>query len=601
MKVTVMTTMFKNYRLTVSLALSFLLFAAWARAESPSTNEQPATPVVSLVYPALGVSAERKVDVAWNRYYSHAGLTDILTRLHQAFPNLTKLYSIGQSTEGRDLWCIEVTARNVGNPDRKPAMYLDGNIHGNEVQAGEVVVYTAWYLCHQYDRLDRVKALLDNYVFYLVPMTNPDGRDFWLADSNGARSARTGSTPIDNDRDGIADEDDCEDLNGDGVVTLMRIKDPQGRYKAHPDYPQHMMIRARPDEPGEYTLLGWEGIDNDGDGRINEDGRGGYDLNRNWAWDWQPVYIQYGAMDYPFSQPETRAVADFVLAHPNIATGQCFHNNGGMILRGPGREGGEIKGADDRLLQMIADRGEKILPYYRSMISWKDLYTTWGDEDSWLYGARGILSYTCEMWTTKNLYKHTGESSEEQEAEFLRHVLLDDGVVAWRPYDHPTYGPIEIGGLRKEWGRIPPSFLLEEELHRCMAFALYHASVMPLLRIAEVAVEPLGDRLFKIWVTVENSRPMPTRTAQDVDHHISPPDLVTIRGDDLKVLSGGQVIDRFFQRVQTAESRSERVELETIEGMQATRVQFIVQGLGPFIITVDSARGGLLQKDGSLP
>ena len=125
---------------------------------------------------------------------------------------------------------------------------------------------------------------------------------------------------------------------------MMRIKDPQGRQKRHPDYPEHLMIRAKPDEPGEYTLLGWEGIDNDGDGRVNEDGRGGYDLNRNWSWDWQPAYIQYGAMDYPFSQPEPRAVARFVLAHPNIAAGQCFHNNGGMILRGPGRDGGEMKG-----------------------------------------------------------------------------------------------------------------------------------------------------------------------------------------------------------------------------------------------------------------
>jgi hypothetical protein len=592
---------FASHRFAALLILSLLL-APWTRAESPATSEQTETPAtVSLAYPALGVSAKRKVDVAWNRFYTHAGLGDILARLHQAFPELTKPYSLGKSTEGRDLWCLEVTARNVGNPDRKPGMYLDGNIHGNEVQAGEAVAYTAWYLCHQYDRLDRVKTLLDNYVFYLVPMTNPDGRDFWLANHDGAMSGRTGSTPIDNDRDGVADEDDCEDLNGDGVVTMMRIKDPQGRYKPHPDYPNHMMVRVKPDEAGEYTLLGWEGIDNDGDGRVNEDGRGGYDLNRNWAWDWQPQYIQYGAMNYPFSQPECRAVADFAIAHPNIAASQCFHNNGGMILRGPGREGGEMKDSDGRLLAMIAERGEKILPYYRSMISWKDLYTTWGDEEAWFYGARGVLAYTCEMWTTSNLYKNGEEPSEEQEAEFVKHVLLDDGVVAWRPYNHPTYGPIEIGGLKKEWGRTPPSFLLEEELHRCMAFALYHASMMPVLRISEVAIEPLGDRLFKVWVTIENSRPMPTRTGQDIDHHISPPDIVSICGDGIKTLSGGLVTDRFFKRVRAAESRPERVELDTLDGMETTRVQFIVEGSGPFTIIVDSAKGGLLQKEGSLP
>ena len=171
-------------------------------------------------FPALGISAERKVPVAWNRFYDHTGLTAILARLHRAFPELTRLYSIGKSTQGRHIWCLEVTARNVGDPNRKPGMYIDGNIHGNEVQAGETVAYTAWYLCHQYGRLDKVTSLLDERVFYLLPSINPDGRDFWL--HQGGR-ARSGLEPLDNDRDGVADEDDVEDLNGDGNITMMRI------------------------------------------------------------------------------------------------------------------------------------------------------------------------------------------------------------------------------------------------------------------------------------------------------------------------------------------------------------------------------------------
>jgi hypothetical protein len=551
--------------------------------------------------PALGASYPPKVEVAWNRFYDHAGLGSILARLHGAFPDLTELYSIGKSTEGRDLWCLEVTARKVGDPKRKPGMYIDGNIHGNEVQAGEAVAYTAWYLCHQYGRLDRVTALLDDYVFYLVPMVNPDSRDRWLHDTDRARSSRGGSAPVDNDRDGVADEDDCEDLNGDGSITQMRIKDPQGRWKRHPDYPESLMVRAKPDEPGEYTLLGWEGIDNDGDGRVNEDGAGGYDMNRNYPYDWQPPYIQYGARDYPLSQPETRAVADFVLAHPNIAASQCYHNSGGLILRGPGREGGAMEDADEQLLVTIGAQGERILPYYRSVITWKDLYSTWGDEDAWLYGARGILAYTNEMWTDRNLYKGSQPPSDEDEADFIKHVLLGDGFVPWKPYQHPTYGPIEIGGRKKEWGRTPPSFLLEEELHRNMAFTLYHAGTMPKLRISDVNVVPLGGRAFKVWVTVENPRLMPTRTARDVACQISPPDIVSLHGDNIQVLSGGRVTDRFFRRVEAVECRPERVGLETIAGMDAERVQFVLRGTGSFTVTVDSAKGGLLRRDGVLP
>jgi hypothetical protein len=102
-------------------------------------------------------------------------------------------------------------------------------------------------------------------------------------------------------------------------------------------------------------------------------------------------------------------------------------------------------------------------------------------------------------------------------------------------------------------------------------------------------------------MTIENDRPMPTRTGQDRDHHINPPDLVSVRGSDLRVLSSGLVTDRFFKQVQAVEYRPERVELDTIDGMDATRVQFIVQGSGSFTVTVDSAKGGLLRKDGSLP
>ena len=585
-------------KIRVCAVASMLSCWFWSAA---SGGQPKATDPADGALPALGASYPRKVDVAWNRFYDHAGLGSILARLHEAFPDLTELYSIGKSTEGRDLWCLEVTARNVGDPDRKPGMYIDGNIHGNEVQAGEVVAYTAWYLCHQYGRLDRVTALLDNYVFYLVPMVNPDGRDFWLRDCNGAMSARGGSTPTDNDRDGVADEDDCEDLNGDGVITLMRIKDPQGRWKRHPDYPEYLMIRAKPDEPGEYTLLGWEGIDNDGDGRVNEDGRGGYDMNRNYAYDWQPSYIQYGARDYPLSQPETRAVADFVLAHPNIAAAQCYHNSGGMILRGPGREGGEMKSADERLLEIDRRTGRAnpaLLPLDHHLE--RPLHDL---------GRRGHLALRRpghpgvhrEMWTTSNLYKSDQPPSDEEEAEFIKQVLLGDGVVAWRPYNHPTYGPIEIGGSKKEWGRTPPSFLLEEELHRNMAFTLYHAGTMPLLRIGDVTVDAAGRQ--PVQGLGDGGEPADDADA-DRPGRGPPHQPAGCRLDPRRRCQGR--LERARHRPVLQAGRGRRVPPgaggigdHQRHGGRARAVHR--PGQRPFTVTVDSARGGLLRKKTALP
>jgi len=572
----------------------------WCHAAEPSSRKARDVDPSDHAFPALGLPVSRKVPVAWNQFYDCKGLEGILARLHKAFPRLTRLYSLGTSVEGRELWCLEVTSREGGDAARKPGMYIDGNIHGNEVQGGEVVAYTAWYLCHQYGQLPKVTDLLDHYVFYLVPTINPDGRDHWFHRPHTTHSSRTGVKPVDNDRDGALDEDDLDDLDGDGSITQMRLRDPHGDYRQHPQFP-NIMLRVGPEETGDYTLLGNEGLDNDGDGRVNEDPVGGYDMNRNWGWDWQPNYIQGGAHEYPFSLPETRAVAEFILDRPNIAAFQSYHNFGGMILRGPGRDGGNIRPGDERVLRTIADRGEKILPFYRSMIIYRDLYTVWGGEVDWLYSARGILGFTDEIWNLRSLGKTVENPDNEAQSAFLRYVMLNDGVVPWKSFDHPTYGQIEIGGFKKQWYRTPVSFLLEEECHRNMAFSLYHADQMPRLSIEEVDMERLGQGLYRVWVSIRNERMISTRTQQDVQHHISAPDRVSLQGPDVKVLSSGRVTNRFFKQVEPSERRPDVFELDAVPGGETVRIQFVVQGEGRFTITVDSAKGGLLTSRQELP
>ena len=241
------------------LALAFLV--CWPVVAPAATfDRKPAASDPSdHAFPALGSSMERKVPVEWNRFYDHAGLGAILARLNKVFPNLTRLYSIGRSVEGRDLWCLEVTARKVGDPKRKPGMYIDGNIHGNEVQGGEAVAYTAWYLCHQYGELEKVTDLLDHYVFYLIPTINPDGRDRWLHQAQTASTSRSGLRPYDNNHDGLLDEDDVDDLDGDGSITQMRIKDPNGRWKPHPQFPDYLMVQVPPDEKVHTRCWAWKG------------------------------------------------------------------------------------------------------------------------------------------------------------------------------------------------------------------------------------------------------------------------------------------------------------------------------------------------------
>ena len=115
-------------------------------------------------------------------------------------------------------------------------------------------------------------------------------------------------------------------------ILQMRIADPHGEHRSHPEDPR-VMLRVKPGEQGEWTRLGTEGIDNDGDGRVNEDPPGYLDMNRNWGFMWQPYYVQSGSGDFPFSAANTKAISDFISTKPNICFAFAFHNYGGMFLR----------------------------------------------------------------------------------------------------------------------------------------------------------------------------------------------------------------------------------------------------------------------------
>jgi len=280
---------------------------------------------------ALGAPNNPKVQVVWDRFYDYKELTGLLQKLNAAYPELTRLESLGKTYEGRDIWCITITNFKNGNEADKPAYYIDAAIHANEIQGTEVALYTAWFLLESYNQNPFVKNLLDTKTFYIVPVQSIDSREAFL---HTPLELRSGKVPRDDDGDGLIDEDGPDDLNHDGYISQMRIRIKGGRWKSDPDYP-NMMVRCKPDEEGEFELLGEEGIDNDGDGFINEDGPGGYDPNRNWGWLWKPNYIQSGADHYPFSIPETKAIGEFLKKHPNILTSESYHNSGGMLLIGP--------------------------------------------------------------------------------------------------------------------------------------------------------------------------------------------------------------------------------------------------------------------------
>ena len=548
-------------------------------------------------FPGLGADRAPVVEIPWNRLYPYDDILAHLDRLAAQWPAMLTHEVIGHSVEGREMRVYTLNNPATGVADDKPAMWVDGNVHGNEVQGSEVVVYLTWYLLENYGSNPRVTELVDGTAFYLLPSVNPDGRDHWFQGAHTASSSRTGVQPTDNDRDGRYDEDPPNDLDGDGSIVQMRKYVPgKGTHRLNADDPR--ILERVPNDgetpPGDYVLFRSEGFDDDGDGRINEDDVGGYDMNRAWPSSWQPEHVQFGAGPYPLYWPETRCVARFIADKPNIAAAQSFHNTGGMILRGPGAEVyGTYPRADVAVYDKLGADGEIMLPFYRYMIIWRDLYSVFGGFVNWTYEGLGIISFTNELWTrSRNSPDDRLPGGSEGRHWFDDHLLMSAGFVEWHEVEHPDLGTVEVGGFKKDIGRVPPTFLMEEELHRNALFCIRHAEEMAIVAIGEPEVSDLGGGLTAIDVVFENERLIPTRTALAASKGIGRPDVLGITGDGIEVLVGG---------IRSDVLRPERLDFQELEpayllredgigSHERLRVRWIVRGSGEVTLSFEGEK-----------
>jgi hypothetical protein len=561
-----------------------------------------------------GTAADKapRVDIAWNRLYDYEEVYALFDRLAAAYPDKLSVYERkGLSSQSRELRVYVLNNPATGPDTVKPAMWIDANVHGNEVQGAEVVLYTAWYLLENYDSNPRVRELVDRAAFYLLPSVNPDGRAAWFNSAGTSSTSRSGQMPLDNDRDGVADEDGYDDLDGDGHITSMRKYVPgAGTHRLDPDDPRVMQLVPR-DAPvrGDWILLGREGIDNDGDGQLNEDGPGGYDMNRAWPSSWQPGHVQYGAGPYPLYWPETRFIARFIYEHPNIAAVQSFHNAGGMILRGPGAEWqGDYPGADNAVYDALGREGERMLPFYRYLVIWSGLYTVHGGFTDWTNDGLGIISFANELWNGGQYFQSPGLSEQQDDPDspiagqrgnywFDDRLEFGDQFVDWTPFDHPQYGKVELGGWKKTRGRVPPRFMQEELAHRNMAFTLFQAEELPLVRFGETRVEQVGGDVWRVWVDIANDRIAPTITARAAQNNVVPPDVLTLDGN-VNVITAGWVSNRFRPG---ATDMIEQHDLKRIllrdgaPGRTTRTIEYLVRGSGGFTLQYASAKGGTVE------
>lgn len=270
----------------------------------------------------------------YSRYHSYEALASALRDLAQAHPSLARLVEVARTREGRTVWAIEIGSRTGVPPGERPGVLVAANFEANQAIGSEIALYTAESLLTGYATSPEIRQRLDALTIYVVPRVNVDGAERLFASI--ATGQRTNARPFDDDNDGRVDEDGPDDLNKDGVISVMRVKDPNGPYMLHPDDPR-VLRRADPQkgDAGGYAVY-WEGLDDDGDGFYNEDPLGGVDLNRNFQH--QYPYYQPAAGPYMVSEPETRGLMEFVIQRRNIAAILTFGESDNLVMS-PTRRG----------------------------------------------------------------------------------------------------------------------------------------------------------------------------------------------------------------------------------------------------------------------
>ena len=215
------------------------------------------------------VKESQAQDIKYDHNHTHAEVVKYLKGVVKKFPQIATLHTIGKSYLGKDLLVLEITNQGTGKGIEKPGFWIDGNLHASEVMGAEVCLKTIETLVGEYGKNDTITHVVDTRTIYIMPKLNPDGSDHYLTKPDRMRSS---VRPHDADGDGALDEDPPEDLDGDGNITQMRIRDKTGPMKTSPDDPR-LVVRCKEDEEGEWRVYS-EGIDNDDDGRYNEDGVG---------------------------------------------------------------------------------------------------------------------------------------------------------------------------------------------------------------------------------------------------------------------------------------------------------------------------------------
>ena len=472
-------------------------------------------------------------------YHTYAELTKSLQQLEVRHKDIVHLESIGKTREGRDIWAVGL--RN-GDPEQHRALLLIAGVEPSHLAGTEMALLAAEYFAASYGQFEPITRLLNEATIYIIPQASPDAAQYFFATPR--REKVTNGRPTDDDRDGATDEDDCDDVNSDGLITLMRVKDPQGEWMVHPDDPRAMK-RAVPakNERGQYKLYR-EGIDNDGDERWNEDPAGGVHFNRNFAFQYE--FFAEGSGPYQVSETETRAVADFVFSHPSISVIVSFSPNDNLMkpwksdprkqtVEEARRVISSVPASDEAYYQFISKTFREITglndapkpekgsgcfsewAYYHSGRWSFSVLPWWASE--WKAQSDSGVSHQRKLSQAERAPRDGEEEEQEDESAVVVQALRwydavgdTTAFIPWKRIDHPDFSDkeVEIGGLRPFALQNPPPESLVVRAQAFQKFLVDLAGKLPAISIRNIEFEALKSNVYRLTVDVVNDGYFPT-------------------------------------------------------------------------------------------
>lgn len=462
-----------------------------------------------------------------DRFLRAEELESLLQTFAQAHPDLIELRSLGQSFEGRPIWLIALTQRSNGPAAEKPGLWIDGNIHSTELAASTACLHYIESLVEGFrNGEETIVRALESRAFYVCPRVNPDGAELALADVPRFTRSSVRRHPYDEEP---VEGFEVEDVDGDGRVLQMRIVDPNGGWKICEEEPRILVRRDPTEVGGTYYRVLQEGrlLDDDGVTIPDVIKREGLDLNRNFPADWKQEPTSQGAGPYPVSEPEVRAIVDFIARQRNLCGAITFHTFSGVLLRPYSFHPDEEMTPEDLwTFQKIGDVGERLTGYPAASCYHEFRYHpksfTHGAFDDWIYDHLGLYAWTVEIWAPRREAGLTGYKFIEWHRD---HPLEDDlqmlawsdtslsgrGYIDWYPFEHPQLGAVELGG----WDsfntlRNPPLDRLEKEVERFPEWLTYHALISPRLELHSTDVDALTQDTWRVRLVVHNTGWLPS-------------------------------------------------------------------------------------------